>query len=71
MLCLMLLKTQPGSVAGVSGLVHQRPGTIIFLFSSFAANAIHFINAGRIVFRCRVIENPQALSFVASHPVAA
>jgi len=71
MLCLMLLQAQPGGVASVSGFVHQRPGTIIFLFGGFAANAIHFINAGRVMFRCRVIESSQALSFVASHAVAA
>jgi len=57
-LFLVLLKTLPGRVAGHSGFIDQRPGTIIFLLSGFAANPIHLIHTGGVVFRRCIIEGP-------------
>jgi hypothetical protein len=57
-LFLVLLQTVTGRVASGSGLIDQSPGTIIFLFSGFAANPIHLVNAGSIVLRRGIIEGP-------------
>src|SRR5205085_12513279 len=56
-LLLVLLKTQPGRVAANSGFIDQSPGAIIFLLSGFAANPIHLIHTGGVVFRCCVVES--------------